>query len=53
MRQGLSAPLSQARSFALSDLEADAQMLLEHVTAHSYIEVLFGDGKEKLGLDHY
>jgi len=53
VRQELSAPLSQTRYFASSDLEADAQTLLGHIAARWDIEVLFGDGKEELGLDHY
>ena len=47
------APLAQTRYFASSDLEADAQTLLGHIAARWDIEVLFGDGKEELGLDHY
>ena len=31
----------------------DAQTLLAHLAARWDIEVLFGDGKEELGLDHY
>lgn len=53
VRQSLDAPLSQVRYFASSDLEADAETLLVHVAARWDIEVLFGDGKEELGLDHY
>ena len=30
-----------------------AQSLLAHIAARWDIEVLFGDGKEELGLDHY
>jgi len=52
-RQELSAPLAQARFWASSDLEANAQTLLAHISARWEIEVLFGDGKEELGLDHY
>ncbi len=53
VRQSLDAPLPQARSFASSDREADARTLLVHIAARWDIEVLFGDGKEELGLDHY
>ena len=53
VRQSLDAPLAQVRYFASSDLEADAQTLLLHIAARWDIEVLFGDGKEELGLDHY
>lgn len=35
------------------DLEGDAQTLLAHIAARWDIEVLFGDGKEELGWDHY
>src|SRR5437764_15061918 len=35
------------------DLEASPQMLLAHIAARWDIEVLFGDGKEELGLDQY
>ena len=49
----LDAPLSQAHYFASSDLEANTQALLAHISARWDIEVLFGDGKEELGLDHY
>ncbi len=53
VRHSLSAPLSQARYWASSDLEADLQTLLAHISARWDIEVLFADGKEELGLDHY
>jgi DDE superfamily endonuclease len=53
VRQSLSAPLSQARYWASSDLEADLPTLLTHIATRWKIEVLFGDGKEELGLDHY
>jgi hypothetical protein len=53
VRQALSAPLAQARFWASSDLEADPQTLLAHISARWDIEVLFGDGKEELGMDHY
>ena len=53
VRQSLGAPLSQARYWASSDLEADPETLLVHIAARWDIEVLFGDGKEELGLDQY
>jgi hypothetical protein len=53
VRHSLSDPLSQARYWASSDLEASAEALLAHISARWDIEVLFGDGKEELGLDHY
>jgi len=53
VRQSLDAPLSQARYWASSDLEASPEMLLAHIAARWDIEVLFGDGKEELGLDQY
>src|SRR5260221_11229876 len=53
VRQSLDAPFSQARYWASSDLEADPETLLAHISARWDIEVLFGDGKEELGLDHY
>lgn len=53
VRQSLDAPLSQTRYWASSDLEADLPTLLTHIATRWKIEVLFGDGKEELGLDHY
>jgi hypothetical protein len=53
VRHSLQAPLSQARFWASSDLEADPPTLLSHIAARWDIEVLFEDGKEELGLDHY
>ena len=53
VRHALDAPLSQARYWASSDLEATTEALLAHISARWDIEVLFGDGKEELGLDHY
>ena len=52
-RQSLTDPLSQARYWASSDLHAAAPTLLSHLAARWEIEVLFEDGKEELGLDHY
>ncbi len=53
VRQSLDAPLAQTRYWASSDLEADLPNLLVHIATRWKIEVLFGDGKEELGLDHY
>lgn len=53
VRHSLDAPLSQARYWASSDLEADKKTLLTHISARWDLEVLFGDSKEELGLDHY
>ena len=53
VRHALDAPLSQARYWASSDLEAPTEALLAHISARWNIEVLFSDGKEELGLDHY
>src|SRR6266487_1646328 len=53
VRQSLDAPLSQARSWASSDLQAGLPTLLTHIATRWKIEVLFGDGKEELGLDQY
>ena len=53
VRHSLDAPLSQARYWASSDLEADMETLLTHIAARWDIEGLFADSKEELGLDHY
>jgi hypothetical protein len=53
VRQSLAAPLSQARAFASSDLQADLSTLLVHIATRWDIEVLFGDSKEELGVDQY
>jgi SRSO17 transposase len=53
VRESLDAPVSQARYWASSDLQASPALLLTHIAARWDIEVLFGDGKEELGLDHY
>jgi hypothetical protein len=52
VRHALSAPLSQARSWASRDLEADTHTLLAHLSARRDIEVLFAEGKEAPGLDY-
>jgi SRSO17 transposase len=53
VRESLDAPLSQATYWASSDLDADVETLLTHITSRWDVEVLFGDGKELLGLDQY
>ena len=53
VRQSLDDPVSQARYWASSDVEASPELVLAHIAARWDIEVLFGDGKEELGLDHY
>ncbi len=53
VRQSLDAPVSQARYWASSDVEASPQTLLLHIAARWDIEVLFGDSKEEPGLDQY
>ena len=53
VRQSLDAPLTQTCYWASSNLEADLLTLLTHLAGRWKIEVLFGDGKEELGLDHY
>lgn len=53
VRESLEAPLKETRYWASSDVTADAATLLGHIAARWDIEVLFGDGKELLGLDQY
>ncbi len=53
VRESLDAKLVETRYFASSDLEADGDTFLQHITARWDIEVLFGDVKELLGLDQY
>jgi SRSO17 transposase len=53
VRETLDGPLEQVRFFASSDLEADMVPLVGHLAARWSVEVLFADGKELLGLDHY
>ena len=53
VRQSLAAPLAQAHYWASSDLEADVQTLLSYIATRWDIEVLFGNGKENPGLNHY
>lgn len=53
VRWSLETPLSEARYWASSDLEAGVEQLLRHIAARWDIEVLFADCKELLGLDQY
>jgi hypothetical protein len=53
VRRSLDGPISQARYWASSDLNALAQDLLEHISTLWEIEVLFADSKEEFGLDQY
>jgi hypothetical protein len=52
VRHSLSAPLSQARYWASSDLEADTHTLLVHISARWESDVLTASGKEERGWDH-
>ena len=53
VKETLDAPVKQVRYFASSDLQADLVTLVGHLAARWAVEVLFGDGKELLGLDQY
>jgi hypothetical protein len=53
VRDSLAAPITQARFWAASDLEADLATLIHHMAMRWQIEVLFADAKEELGLDPY
>jgi hypothetical protein len=53
VRQDLDDPISKTRYWASSDLAADVQTLLTHISARWEIEVFFGDTKELLGIDQY
>jgi hypothetical protein len=53
VRYNLNDPISETRYWASSDLAADAQTLLGHISVHWEIEVFFGDTKELLGIDQY
>jgi SRSO17 transposase len=53
VRQSLDDPISAGRFWASSDLEADAQALLGHISKRWDIEVFFEDMKELLGIDQY
>src|SRR5260370_3843707 len=53
MRESLDDPISDARYWASSDIQADTQLLLEHISARWDIEVFFADTKALLGIDQY
>jgi len=53
VRESLTAPLSQTRFWASSDLDTDLATLVGHIAARWQVEVLFADAKELLGLDQY
>src|SRR5436190_2528543 len=53
VRQNLDDPLSEVRYWASSDLAADVQTLLRHISTRWDIETFFGDTKELLGIDQY
>jgi SRSO17 transposase len=53
VRQNLDDPLSEARYWVSSDLAADAETLLKHISTRWEIEVFFGDAKGLLGIDQY
>ena len=53
VRQDLDDPISATRYWASSDLLADAQTLLGHISIRWEIEVFFADTKELLGIDQY
>lgn len=53
IRQDLDDPLSAARFWASSDLNADVEQLLAHISSRWDIEVFFEDVKELFGIDHY
>jgi SRSO17 transposase len=52
-RPTLDCPAKEVRYWASSDLEADLLTLVKHIAARWDVEVLFGDTKGLLGLDHY
>jgi hypothetical protein len=53
IRQNIDDPLSEVRYWASSDLAADVQTLLGHISTRWEIEIFFGDTKELLGIDQY
>jgi DDE superfamily endonuclease len=53
VRKNLSDPLSAARFWVTSDLEADAQTCINAISIRWDIEVFFEDMKELLGIDQY
>jgi len=53
IRKNINDPLSAARFWVTSDLEADAQTCLNVISIRWDIEVFFEDMKELLGIDQY
>jgi hypothetical protein len=53
IRKNLDDPLSETRFWASSDLAADVQTLMKHVSMRWEIEPFFADTKELLGIDQY
>jgi DDE superfamily endonuclease len=53
IRKHLDDPLSTARCWVTSELDADAQTCLEYISIRWDIEVFFEDMKELLGIDRY
>jgi hypothetical protein len=53
VRKSLSDPLSAARFWVTSDVEADAQTCLNVISIRWEIEIFFEDMKELLGIDQY
>jgi hypothetical protein len=53
IRQHLDDPVSRTRFWASSDLQADVEQLLTHISSCWDIKVFFEDVKELLGIDHY
>ena len=53
IRKNLNDPLSAARFWVTSDLEADAQTCLNVISIRWDIEVFFEDMKELFGIDQY
>lgn len=53
IRKNLKDPISAARFWVTSDLEADAQTCLNVISIRWEIEVFFEDMKELLGIDQY
>ena len=53
IRKNLDDPLSEARFWASSDLAADVQTLMKHISMRWEIEPFFADTKELLGIDQY
>ena len=53
VRKNLDDPISAARFWVTSELDADAQTCLEYISIRWDIETFFEDTKELLGIDQY